>query len=233
MLFSPPFALATPEDAVVRVIGPDLTCSGTLVEDDLVLTAHHCLVKRAPSGAMTRETLDPGDLQIELGGDYLAWGTVRVRAIVTPPCGATGGAGDVAVLVLERKLVGMSTMTPRLDAPPRMGEPLDPIGFGRCALSDDGVHRHARPGGPIVGTASETFVLRASICPGDSGGPVVARGTHEIVGVVSQSAMDGDPLTVGPTIGARLDVYRAVFSTARLVADGVDPSEIPPLSCAP
>ena len=233
VLFAPPLALATPEDAVVRVVGPELTCSGTLVEDDLVLTAHHCLVKRGPNGELTGETIRADEMQIELGGDYLAWGTVRVRAIVTPPCGATGGSGDLAILVLERKLVGMSTMTVRLDAPPRMGEPLDPIGFGRCALSDDGVHRHARPGGIIVGTSSETLVLRASICPGDSGGPIVARGTHEVVAVVSQSAMDGDPRTVGPTIGARLDAYRAVFATARQVADGAALSELPPLGCAP
>jgi hypothetical protein len=233
VFFSPPFALASPEDAVVRVVGPELTCTGTLIDDDLVLTAHHCLVKRATNGALTAETIGASELQIELGGDYLAWGTVRVRAIVTPPCGVTAGAGDLAVLVLERKLVGMSTMSVRLDAPPHMGEPLDPIGFGRCALSDDGVHRHPRPGGPVVGTSSETLVLRASICPGDSGGPIVARGTHEVVAVVSQSAMDGDPMTVGPTIGARLDVYRAVFSSARLIADGAAASELPPLECSP
>jgi hypothetical protein len=233
VLFSPPFALATLEDAVVRVVGPELACSGTLVEDDLVLTAHHCLVKRGVHGELTREPIDAADVQIELGGDYLAWGTVKARAIVAPPCGFAGGGGDVAILVLERKLVGMSVMTPRLDGVPRMGEALDPIGFGRCALSEDGIHRHARPGGSVIGTSSETFVLRASICPGDSGGPVIARGTHEIVGVVSESAMDGDERTVGTTIGARIDAYRRVFSTARQVGDGATLSELPPIGCAP
>ena len=192
VLFSPPLALASPEDAVVRVVGPEVSCSGTLVEDDLVLTAHHCVVKRGTHGEFTRDALDPSDLQIELGGDYLAWGTVRARAIIAPPCGSSGGGGDIAILVLERKLVGMSTMPPRLDAPPHMGEMVDPIGFGRCALSPNGIHRADRAGGGIVGTTQETFVLQASICPGDSGGPVIARGTHEVVGVVSQSAMDGD-----------------------------------------
>ena len=233
VLFSPPFAIASPEDAVVRVVGPELSCSGTLIDDDLVLTAHHCVVRRGPRGEFTREALTPRDLQIELGGDYLAWGTVRPRAVVAPPCGSSGGAGDVAILVLERKLVGMSTMTPRLYAPPRMGETVDPIGFGRCALSPNGIHRADREGGNVVATTQETFVLQASICPGDSGGPVVSRGSHEVVGVVSQSAMDGDERTRNATILARIDVYRRVFATARLVADGADPSELPPLGCAP
>jgi hypothetical protein len=233
VLFSPPLALASPEDAVVRVVGPEMSCSGTLVDDDLVLTAHHCVVKRGAHGEFTREPMDAHDLQIELGGDYLAWGTVRARAIVAPPCGASGGAGDLAILVLERKLVGMSSMAPRLDAPPRMGEPLDPIGFGRCALSPNGIHRADRAGGNVVGTTQETFVVQASICPGDSGGPVVARGSREVVGVVSQSAMDGDERTRSVTILARLDVYRAVFAAARQVADGVDLGELPPLGCAP
>ena len=177
--------------------------------------------------------MDVNDLQIELGGDDLAWGTVRPRAIVAPPCGWSGGGGDVAILVLERKLVGMTTMAPRLDAPPRMGEPVDPIGFGRCALASTGIHRADRAGGDVVATTQETFVVSASICPGDSGGPVVARGSREIVGVVSQSAMDGDERTRNITVLARLDVYRTVFAAARLVADGADPSELPPLSCPP
>ena len=233
VLFSPPVALASPDDAVVRVVGPELSCSGTLVEDDLVLTAHHCLVKRGPHGEFTRELVRARALQVELGGDYLAWGTVRARAIVAPPCGASGGAGDVAILVLERKLVGMSTMTPRPDAPPRMGETVDPIGFGRCALSQSGIHRSDRMGGEIRGTTQETFVVQASICPGDSGGPMVSRRTNEVVGVVSQSAMDGDEGTRNLTILSRIDVYRRVFATARLIADGADPSELPPLTCVP
>jgi hypothetical protein len=239
LLFSPPLALASPDDAVVRVVGPELSCSGVLVEDDLVLTAHHCVVQaaqvaqRGAHGELTRNLVPAADLRVELGGDYLPWGTVRARAVVVPPCGASGGAGDLAILVLERKLVGLSTMTPRLDAPPRMGEALDPIGFGRCALSPDGIHRRDREGGNVVGTTQETFVLKASICPGDSGGPVVTRGTHEVVGVVSQSAMDGDERTRSSTILARIDVYRAVFAAARQIADGADPSELPPLVCAP
>lgn len=231
VLASPPFALATPEDAVVRVVGPERICTGTLIDDDLVLTAHHCVVKRGATGDFTTVAVDPAALQIELGGDYLAWGTVGARHVVMPPCGAAGGGGDVAIVVLERKLVGIATMTPRLDRAPRIGEPVDPIGFGRCALSDDGVHRELRPGGLVSGTTQETFVMQASICPGDSGGPVIARGSHEVVGVVSQSAMDGDARTRSVTVLARIDAYRAVFAAARQIADGANGVELPPLAC--
>jgi hypothetical protein len=229
--FAPPFALAVPDDAVVRIVGPQMTCSGTLIDDDLVLTAHHCLVRRGQHGEFTKESVRPGDLHIELGGDYLAWGHVGVSAIVAPPCGETGGAGDVAVLVLPRKLVGLSTMTARLDTPPLIGEQLDPVGFGRCATSSDGIRRQERPGGTVVGLTGETIELRASICPGDSGGPVLARGSHQVVGVVSLSAMDGDDRTRNPSVMARIDSFRAVFSHARLIADGTSPSELPPLTC--
>ena len=32
-----PFALAVPEDAIVRVVGPTMTCTGTVIDDDLIL----------------------------------------------------------------------------------------------------------------------------------------------------------------------------------------------------
>jgi V8-like Glu-specific endopeptidase len=231
--FRPPIALATPEDAIVRVLvrGRQVTCSGTLVEDDLVLTAHHCVVERGKAGEYTKGILAAKDVGVELGGDYLAWGSVGVKHVVTPPCGESGGVGDLAVLVLERKLVGLATMTPRLDGAPKVGEPLEPAGFGRCALSADGIHRAIRPGGTVTKIRGGIVELDASICPGDSGGPLLARGGHEVVGVVSQSAMDGDERTRSASVAARIDLFRMVFSNARLIADGMSPSEVPPLTC--
>ena len=226
-----PFALAVPEDAIVRVVGPSMTCSGTVIDDDLILTAHHCLVERGSHGEFTKHLIDAGGIRVELGGDYFAWGEVGVRHIVAPPCGEGGGAGDVAVLVLTRKLIGLSPMTPRLEAPPRVGEEAYPVGFGRCALSADAIKRKGRDGGPIRALSAETLHMSASVCPGDSGGPVFAKGSREIVGVVSLSAMDHDESTRGPSVMARIDAYRLVFAHARLVADGLAPNELPPLEC--
>jgi hypothetical protein len=231
-LLAQPFALAVPEDAIVRVVGPTTTCTGTVIHDDLILTAHHCVVARGAKGEFSTRTLDAGDVRVELGGDYFAWGEVGVKHIVTPPCGEAGGAGDIAVLVLTRKLIGLSTMTPRLEAPPKIGEEAYPVGFGRCALSADAIHRKTREGGPVRAISGETIHMEASVCPGDSGGPVFAKGSREIIGVVSLSAMDHDEHTKGPSLMARLDPYRMVFNHAVMLAEGSSPSEPPPLSCS-
>jgi len=230
--FSPPIALAVPEDAIVRIVGPVTTCSGTLVDEDIVLTAHHCVVHLGSRGEFTANALAPSDLHIELGGDYLPWGTVSVKAVVAPPCGERGGRGDVALLVLGHKLIGITPYKARLDGPPRVGETLDPTGFGRCSLSPDGIHRAPREGGTVSWLTSGTIGMTASICPGDSGGPVLARGSHEIVGVVSLSAMDGDEHTRNASIMARIDSFRPLFGLARQIADGASPSELPPPTCS-
>jgi hypothetical protein len=230
-LLAQPFALAVPEDAIVRVVSPTTTCTGTVIHDDLILTAHHCVVARGPKGEFTKKTLESSELRIELGGDYFAWGEVGVKYIVAPPCGEAGGAGDIAVLVLKRKLIGLSTMTPRLESPPKIGEEAYPVGFGRCALSADAIHRKTRDGGPVRAINGETIHMDASVCPGDSGGPVFAKGSREIIGVVSLSAMDHDEHTKGPSLMARLDSYRMVFNHASMLADGSSPSELTPLEC--
>lgn len=226
-----PLSLAVADDAIVRVVGPTMTCTGTVVDDDLVLTAHHCLVTRGARGELTQELVDASTVRVELGGDYFAWGEVPVRHIVAPPCGESGGAGDVAVLVLTRKLVGLSTMTPRLEAPPRIGEDAYAVGFGRCALSPDAIKRRTRGGGRVRALTGETLHMDAAICPGDSGGPVFARESRDIIGVVSLSAMDHDEKTRGPSVMARVDAYRLVFAHARFLADGMSPQELPPLDC--
>lgn len=226
-----PSQLATAEDAIVRIVGPSTTCTGTLIDDDLVLTAHHCLVERGPHGELTKQSLDPNTIRVELGGGYFAWGEVGVLHIVAPPCGEAGGAGDIAVLVLKRKLIGVPTMTPRLDAPPRVGEIAYAVGFGRCTLTADAIKRKDRDGGPIRALSSETLHMDAAVCPGDSGGPVFAKGSREIIGVVSLSAMDHNEATRGASVMARVDAYRLVFSRAQMIASGTPAGELPPLDC--
>lgn len=229
--FPPPIQLAVAEDAIVRLVGPKTTCSGTLVAEDLVLTAHHCVVDLDAKGGFKKDLVAPGDMRVELGGDYLPWGTIDVKEVIAPPCGEQGGGGDVAILVLTRKIIGIVPYTVRLEGAPRAGETLDPAGFGRCALSPDGIRRTSREGGTVDAVSPSTLFMTASVCPGDSGGPVISRGSHEIVGVVSLSAMDADARTRSASIMARVDTFRPLFAQARLVADGASKAELPPLTC--
>jgi len=228
----PPLHLAKADDAVVRIIN-DVACTGTLIAEDLVLTAHHCVSARDDQGRTLRRDLDPEDISIELGGDYLPWGEVQVRAIVSPDCGYTAGDGDIAILVLSRRLIGIPTLTPRLEEEPDAREPVVPVGFGRCALSRDGIQRERRLGGNVDAVAPSHFVAVASICPGDSGGPALSAGRGDVIGVISASVMDGDENTAGTSHFTRLDVWRELFSAAREIADGASSSELPPFrSCS-
>ena len=118
----PRFGASLPDEAVVHVVSKGVGCSGTLITNSLVLTAHHCVVERSTEGEILEKDLPANALEVELGGDYLPWGTVKVRALVTPSCGYQGGNGDIAILVLSRKLVGLGMMRARLTDPPRLGE---------------------------------------------------------------------------------------------------------------
>ncbi len=220
-----------PNNAVVRVVS-DVTCTGTLIAEDLVLTAHHCVAERDADGQVLNHDKPPEKFMVELGGDDLPWGEVQVRAVVSPDCGYVSGDGDIAILVLSRKLVGVPTMVPRLEAAPNLSEPIVPIGFGRCALSRTAIHRVERLGGRVARIEEGKFIAVTSVCPGDSGGPVVSPGRSDVVGVVSASVMDGDDTTLGPSVFVRLDVWPELFSAAREIAEGASPNELPPFrSC--
>ncbi len=225
-----PPALANGDDYVVRIVVGSVTCSGALIQEDRVLTAHHCVTAHDRDGIALQRDVRPEQVRVELGGDYLPWGEVGVRAVLAPTCGYVSGEGDLAVLVLERKLIGVATRAARLEAPPGKRDQVEPIGFGRCALSADGVNRKHRAGGPIELVSEGRFRLSAAICPGDSGGPAVSRG-GEILGVISASAMDGDERTRDRSEFVRVDRWRSLFAYAALVSSGTSPAELPPIEC--
>jgi hypothetical protein len=228
----PPIELSERDDAIVRVVS-DVNCSGVLIDDKLVLTAHHCVAERDSAGKPLHRDVDPSKVSVELGGDYLPWGEVGVRAIVSPDCGYVSGAGDIAILVLSRPLIGMPVHRVRIEAEPTAGEEVNPVGFGRCSLSKNAIKRVRRSGGTIDKVRLGEFVSAASICPGDSGGPVYSQASGEVVGVISASVMDGDERTPGLSVFTRLDVWRQLFSAAREIAAGASPSELPPYrSCS-
>lgn len=224
----PPLELASAEDAIVRIVG-DVACTGTLIADDRVLTAHHCVSQRDAQGKALARNKAPKDIHIELGGDYLPWGDVTVRAVVAPDCGYESGHGDIAILVLSRHLVGMPTSNVRIEAAPQLEEGLEVFGFGRCALSPHAIHRSPRTAGKIEAVFPSHVVTNASICPGDSGGPVYLKGRLDnIVGVVSASVMDGDDRTEGLSYFTRVDVWPQLFSAAHEISEGAGPNELPP-----
>ena len=225
-----PLAIALEDDHVVRVIAGQTTCSGALIDGDRVLTAHHCIAERDKYGEIVARDMRAHQIRVELGGDYLPWGEVGVRAVVAPQCGHATGDGDIAILVLERRLVGVPTVHARLDRAPVVGERIEPVGFGRCALSFDGIRRKHRAARGVDSVRAGHFRLRAAICPGDSGGPAITE-SGEVVGVVSASAMDGNERTLEKTDFTRLDRWRPVFSNSKLIIEGASPAELPPIDC--
>ncbi len=228
-----PLSLGRDDDFVVRLVVGSVTCSGTLFEEDRVLTAHHCVSARNKYGDFENKNVSPKEVRVEIGGDYMPWDDVGVRAIVSPPCGYAAGEGDIAVLVLDKKLRGMKVAKLRLDEPPRMKEEVDPAGFGRCGLSTDAIRRRDRTGGHIDKIYESRFRTNAAICPGDSGGPAIGGSSGEVVGIISAAAMDGSESTRDRAEFTRIDRWRAVFSTAALIAEGASSNEVPPVDGCP
>jgi V8-like Glu-specific endopeptidase len=225
------FSLGGEEDFTVRIVTPVTACSGALIGEGLVLTAHHCVSVRDGGGRMLSADLDPKRITVEVGSGHFPWAELRVRAIVSPRCGYAGGAGDLAILVLSKQLRGVRTIQPALDREPAPGDEVSHIGFGRCALSDDGIYLKHRASGKVDVVTKTGFRANAPLCPGDSGGPVTLQASRLLIGVVSAGAMDGNEATPDRVEFSRLDQFRNLFANAARMAAGTPSSELPPLDC--
>ncbi len=179
---------------VVLVVGPDATCTGTLIAPDIVLTAGHC-IEMEPYEVRT-DTVDyavPGGDRIPVKWsraypdwehkydvgvimlDHVARGRPRM---IAPACAAKDGLREGAML----HLVGFGMIAPSIDTNTQLRE-VDLRVVDPTCTSDEGCQSSVAPHGEFLAGGQGT-----GSCFGDSGGPVflTTEDGPALVGVVSR-----------------------------------------------
>jgi hypothetical protein len=206
------------EDGVVQLLSANSVrtrylCTGTLVAKNLVATARHC-VSNFDNGSFdcTPEgKLDPGSDGGEMG-TLLVPADVEIRTGVhvdfSQPPQALGSRifaaltttlcnNDIAFVVLDRDIEGVSPYSIRLTSSVEPGDTLRAVGYGLTEAMETAEFRYARDGlrVALVGDnefrpdgellAPRAFLTEGpALCLGDSGGPAFAE-SGALVGVFS------------------------------------------------
>lgn len=195
-----------------------VSCTGTLVAPNLVVTALHCVTENEllmfacnNDGTLEDENRTDGALgrlappsAVNIFTGILTEGIPESQEpdAVAVQLFGTGSnqicRNDLAVVLLDRDLdLPISSM--RLETTVRWGDLVRVVGYGRTGVDGD-AGRFTRSGvrivdvGPMtdggdLGTAApRTFVTNEGACHGDSGGPAFDQETGALVGVYSLSA---------------------------------------------
>lgn len=152
-------------------------CTAFLTGAREAVTAAHCL-----------ERLQAGDLHLLLGYDKGAWREhLRPGSVEPAPDGR-----DLARICLKSPASAQSY--PWSDTPPRRGETLVVLGYGRPRI-----HAQSRRDCPVLAASAREVTLDCAVAPGTSGAPVLRRteAGYEVVAVVS-AARAGTAIAVRP-----------------------------------
>jgi V8-like Glu-specific endopeptidase len=185
-------------------------CTGTLVAPNLVLTARHCTTLSedttiqcssdgsSNAGGLFKEERDPKQMSVYTGADAAASADVRgppaargTRLVYDGSARSMCG-GDVAFIVLDRRIANAKTARIRLDRNAHVGETLTLVGYAVTEAGKVPDLRLVRDStvtdvGPSVryGLTVSEYTIGEGHCRGDSGGPAFDA-TGAVIGVLSR-----------------------------------------------
>lgn len=204
-------------EAIGRIdLGGLSFCTGTLISEDLVLTAAHCLFEPE-----TQSQRDISRVQFLAGwrnGRALAYRGVR-RAIIHPGYvfrgngeGVARVANDIALLELDRPIRGNGIHPFRIAGKPRKGEEVGVVSYA--------VQREERPSlersCDVLARPAQMLVISCTVDFGASGAPILSfsDGEPRVVSVVSAKAESmGRPVSLGADVEGHVETLLELVHT--------------------
>jgi hypothetical protein len=216
-------------------------CTGSLIAPKLVLTARHCVSQNlqegigcdiygnSTNGNHAGADYPASSLQVHTGVTPSWSNPVAVGAQIFHPGGAIACNKDIALIVLNQAVTGITPLPIRLDWAPQIGELTTAVGYGVTGDNQwNSGKRRRRANVPVLTagqdwnqlTGAGELAVGQAACSGDSGGPVISQG-GAVIGVASRVAVCNDPNT--RAIYVRLDYHKNLILQA-FAAAGATPT---------
>ncbi|WP_298908248.1 trypsin-like serine protease [uncultured Aliiroseovarius sp.] len=217
-------------EAVGRLnIGGSSFCTGSLIDENLVLTAAHCLFDRDSGERFKLSEVE--FLAGWRGGRASAYRGVR-RAVVHPDFeflpekGPTRVATDLALLELDKPIRNMSVTPFKTFSRPRKGAEVGVVSYAHDRMESPSLQETCK----VLARQGGTLVLSCIVDYGSSGAPVfvIEGGEPRIVSVISAKAMVRDiPVSLGTDLEAPLAEMYEMLATDNGVIERIETVKAP------